>query len=203
MLWRPGFHRSTYTKPEDDIEAPYFRNFALWTRPFFPWTNRNSSAAPARLRRKPLVSAPFPHPTIPALCSCTGSVVRGTEFASVSGSVTFGVVAFVRSVAAFVDPCHSGRANRTQRRCRSIFGRVDPEDGSAFSINAGYLTIKDSVVDLQVFGDPGREFRKTVEGVSISRNQFALAGRNVRQCPETIDLQFKKKVVGIEWFVTP
>ena len=40
--------------------------------------------------------------------------------------------------------------------------------------------------------------RKATEDVSISGDQFPLAGIDVSVCAKTIDLQFKDELVGIE-----
>jgi hypothetical protein len=53
-----------------------------------------------------------------------------------------------------------------------------------------------------MLSDPGGEIRKTTESISISGDQLAAARFNMQQCPKAIDLQFKEKLVGIEWLWT-
>jgi hypothetical protein len=55
-----------------------------------------------------------------------------------------------------------------------------------------------STSDLQIVGQPCGEFRKAVEGVSISRDELAVAVLQMCQGPETGDLQFVEKLVG-DW----
>jgi len=49
-----------------------------------------------------------------------------------------------------------------------------------------------------MFSDPGGEFGETAKDISFSGNQLALTIVNVSQCAESINLQFKDKLVRIE-----
>src|SRR5262245_58885982 len=71
------------------------------------------------------------------------------------------------------------------------------EHRTAVTINAGNLTVENGAFDPEIFREPNRQLRKAVEDVSVSRNQFGLAGLNMRQGTETIDLQFEDMIVGI------
>src|SRR5262245_32536474 len=72
------------------------------------------------------------------------------------------------------------------------------KDGASGFIDAGNLAIENSAFNLEVFSDPFAEICKTAKYVSIPRNQFSLAGLDVSKCAESIDLQFKDKLVGVE-----
>jgi hypothetical protein len=50
----------------------------------------------------------------------------------------------------------------------------------------------------RVFSDPRAKIGKTTEDISISGDQFPLAGINMREGSKAIDLQFKNKLVRIE-----
>src|SRR5215475_3689634 len=72
------------------------------------------------------------------------------------------------------------------------------EDGSPIIIDAGNLAIKHCTFDAKMFSNRGGEIREATEDVSVSRNQFSLAGLDVSQCAESIDLQFKDVLIRIE-----
>ena len=50
----------------------------------------------------------------------------------------------------------------------------------------------------KVLRDPLSKIRESAKGVSISRNQFAIAFIDVGERSETVDLQFEDVMVGIE-----
>src|SRR5262245_60217891 len=49
-----------------------------------------------------------------------------------------------------------------------------------------------------MFSDPCCEISKATEDVSVSGDQLSLAGVEIGQRSESVDLQFKDKLVGIE-----
>jgi len=63
------------------------------------------------------------------------------------------------------------------------------------------LSIQDSAFDGKMFSDPCGEISEAAKCVSVSRNELPLAGVDTRECPETVYLQFKDELVGIERFI--
>src|SRR5262249_18433510 len=72
------------------------------------------------------------------------------------------------------------------------------KDWPAPIIDTGNLAIYDDAFNAEEFGDPCSKIRKATEYVSVPGDQFTMAGFDMRQCPKTVDLQFKDKLVGIK-----
>jgi hypothetical protein len=51
---------------------------------------------------------------------------------------------------------------------------------------------------VKVCGDPRGKIRKAMESISVSGDQFSMAGLNVSESTETINLQFKEKLIRIK-----
>ena len=61
---------------------------------------------------------------------------------------------------------------------------------------------EDGTFNVRMFSDPCRKIRKATKDVSISGDQFTFATLDVSERAESIDLQFKDELVGIERFRT-
>ena len=67
-------------------------------------------------------------------------------------------------------------------------------------VNAGDLTIEHGALDTQMLGNPFREIREAAKHLSISGDQLSLAGVDMEQCTEGVNLQLEDVIVRIEWF---
>src|SRR5204863_2868926 len=76
------------------------------------------------------------------------------------------------------------------------------KDWPAFSVDAGNLAIEYSVLDLQVFRDPGGKFSKAMKRVPIAGDQLAFSVVHVSQRAESVDLQLVEIFVRVEGFGT-
>jgi hypothetical protein len=78
-----------------------------------------------------------------------------------------------------------------------------PEDQITKRRSAGFietanLTIENGALDFQVFRNPGGELGEAMEGVAVSRHQFALALVDMRQCAEAVDLQLVDEQIRVK-----
>jgi hypothetical protein len=63
-----------------------------------------------------------------------------------------------------------------------------------------YAGTADRAFDANMLGNPFREIRESAKDISVSRDRFTLAVRDMGERSETINFQFKDVLVGIEWF---
>jgi hypothetical protein len=58
--------------------------------------------------------------------------------------------------------------------------------------------VENGAFNFEVFSNPCSEIRKATESISVSGDQFSMAGLNVSESTETINLQFKEKLIRIK-----
>jgi hypothetical protein len=58
--------------------------------------------------------------------------------------------------------------------------------------------IEDCAFHAKVFCDPCGQIGKAVKGVSVSRDQFSLAGLDMSERTKAVDLKFVDELIGIK-----
>src|SRR4030095_790920 len=71
---------------------------------------------------------------------------------------------------------------------------------TALNVDASNLSIEHGTVDTQILRDRRRQIREAAKQFPISGDQLSLVAFNVRESPETVDLQFEEMVIRIERF---
>jgi hypothetical protein len=71
---------------------------------------------------------------------------------------------------------------------RSGGGKANHEIETSHLVNTRDLAIEDGALDGEVLRDLSGRLARRVEDVSISEDEFGLAGRDVGECPKVIDL---------------